>query len=88
MDIIQKAIKKGCKCSNNGRHLQDIQAWLRNEHDIHVQPIIYLWSDRTYQFRIHSSDRYCNSAQFLDNPIIGTHDEVLEKGIIEALHML
>ena len=28
-DIIQSFIKLGCKCSNNGYHLYDIQKWLR-----------------------------------------------------------
>ena len=88
MDIIQKATKKGCKCSNNGRHLQDIQAWLRDKHDIHVQPMIYSWSERLYQFRIHSSNSYINSKDFLDIQITGSHDEMLEKGILVALDML
>ena len=88
MDLIQKAIKKGCNCSNNGRHLQDIQTWLREKHDIHVQPMIYAWSDRSYQYRIHSSSRYINSAGYLDNPIYGSYEYVLQEGIIHALDMI
>ena len=85
IDIIKMAISKGCECSNNGRYLQDIQAWLRDEHDIHVQPIIHSWSNRTYQFRIHSDLIYVNSMNYKNTPIIGTHDYALEMGLIIAM---
>lgn len=85
-DIIQIAIKKGCKYSNNGRHLQDMQTWLRNEHEIHVNPAIFSWSDRNYKFVLYSPQLYINSAFYVDMPIIGNHDYVLEKGLIIAMN--
>lgn len=36
-DIIQSFIKLGCKCTNNGYYLYDIQKWLREIHNLYIQ---------------------------------------------------
>ena len=78
LDIIQSFIKLGCRCSNNGYHLYDIQKWLREVKDINVycMPCEYnipLW--------------YNNIASH--NPVFnGTYEEALEAGIWEAYYLI
>lgn len=40
MDLIQAFIKKGCPVTNCHNWIYDIQAWLRDIHNIHVYPIL------------------------------------------------
>lgn len=40
MDLIQAFIKKGCPVTNCHNWIYDIQTWLRENHLIHINPII------------------------------------------------
>lgn len=70
--------------------LTELQTWLRDVHDVHVQIKLNSWIDRTYIYTIHSKDYYVNSdARFFEEDrTIGKYEKVLEAGLSCALNML
>ena len=68
-----------------------LQAWLREVHDIHIQILIYSWSERTYYYKIHSK-RACvsNSSKFIldSDVVIGRYVDVLEKALHHGLNLI
>lgn len=69
--------------------LTELQTWLRDVHDIHVQIKLNSWIDRTYIYTIHSKDYYVNSdARFFEEDrTIGKYEKALEQGLHCALKM-
>ena len=80
-DIIQSFIKLGCKCSNNGYHLYDIQKWLRDNKDIHIILNIDLLS-RNYNYIVFSK------LEAIKEYKLSTYEEALEAGIWESYFIL
>ena len=83
-DIIQSFIKLGCKCSNNGYHLYDIQKWLREVKDIHIYVDFY---DK-YVFAIKDSISEAYNRRGSFKMELSTYEEALEAGIWEAYYLL
>jgi len=81
-DIIQSFIKLGCKCSNNGYHLYDIQKWLREVKFINIW--FHDWVNDFYGFEItdKSGTFYTCTEPF------ETYEEALEAGIWESYFIL
>ena len=68
-----------------------LQAWLREIHDIHIQILIYSWSERTYYYKIHSKRAYVsNSSKFIldSDVVIGKYVDVLEKALHHGLNLI
>ena len=68
-----------------------LQTWLREIHDIHIQILIYSWSERTYYYKIHSKRAYVsNSSKFIldSDVVIGKYVDVLEKALHHGLNLI
>ena len=88
-DIIQSFIKLGCKCSNNGYHLYDIQKWLREVKgvDIVISP---QKSKEAKKYIVSVNMTFIRSNGKLDYTykLFNTYEEALEAGIYEAYYLL
>ena len=68
-----------------------LQTWLREIHDIHIQILIYSWSERTYYYKIRSKRAYVsNSSKFIldSDVVIGKYVDVLEKALHHGLNLI
>ena len=88
-DIIQSFIKIGCKCSNNGYHLYDIQKWLREVKCTYAEIELYADCELNtaipyiYQFGVYINGNYNVNREFYE-----TYEEALEASIWEAYYLL
>jgi len=88
-DIIQSFINIGCKCSDNGYHLYDIQKWLREVKDIDI--VIFPEKSKEYKKYIISVN-----SKFIRNDykvnftykLFDKFEEALEAGIWESYYMI
>ena len=95
-DIIQSFIKLGCRCSNNGYHLYDIQKWLREVHGIHINITkVYECSKTPAKFdgwNIYIAGKDFETEFKINSALISeyfdTYEEALEAGIWEAHYLL
>ena len=85
-DIIQPFIKLGCKCSNNGYHLYDIQKWLREERNIHI--MFDVDSNQGKWFFVLSNLKRLMVYDNVISDYFKTYEEALEAGIWEAYFIL
>jgi len=84
-DIIQSFIKLGCKCSNNGYYLYDIQKWLREEKCIDILIDASKNNGKSYYFKV----RTClTSGVEVFGDKFKTYEEALEAGIWEAYYLI
>jgi len=95
-DIIQSFIKLGCRCSNNGYHLYDIQKWLREVKNIHISVFCdYDVVDKSYNTSwnvnvinlSYGDDKEHRVERFIRN-YNEIYEEALEAGILEAYYLL
>ena len=85
-DIIQSFIKLGCKCSNNGYHLYDIQKWLREVKSLEV--IVKSWIEGKELVYLHSVNKIGIPSSYMNKDNHKTYEESLEAGIWEANFIL
>ena len=88
-DIIQAFIKLGCKCSNNGYHLYDIQNWLSDIKLFHIS--IYPKDKDVWNFEIYdvnSINKYWGMVSHYSEMSYKSPDEALEAGIWEAYYLI
>ena len=81
-DIIQSFIKLGCRCSNNGYHLYDIQKWLREVKQTFIE--IELYADCELNIvipYIYQISLYLNGNYNIDREFYETYEEALEAGL-------
>lgn len=88
-DIIQSFIKLGCKCSNNGYHLYDIQKWLREERNwfigIELQNQKYSFYSRSV---INPNKYFGNILESGGKYIHESPEDALEAGVWAAYYIL
>ncbi len=68
-----------------------LQTWLREKYDIHIQLLIYSWQERTYCYKIHSEKAYIpDSSRFIleDDIVIGKYEDVLERALQRGLNLI
>lgn len=67
-----------------------LQTWLRDNCDIHIQLLIHSWKERTYCYKIHSENVYVpDSSRFLLNDeVIGKYEDVLERALRHGLNLI
>jgi len=68
--------------------LHELQDWLREKHNIHVNMKLYSFMDKTYEYVITCEDAFINSSKFMDVTIIGDYYDVLEKGLKHGLKFI
>jgi hypothetical protein len=83
-DIIQSFVKLGCKCSNNGYHLYDIQKWLREVKNIHIYVDFY--DKYVFAIKKHNEQYYNRYGSFEMD--MDTYEEALEAGIWESYFII
>lgn len=95
-------IKTFVQCKKNGNDIDEsydnisapsqsqLQTWLRDVYDIHIQLLIHSWQERSYCYKIHSENVYVpDSSRFLLNDhVIGSYEYVLEKALVHGLHLI
>ena len=85
---IQEAEKLNPLKSYHVPMFSDLQDWLREKHDIHVNIQLYSWMDKTYEYVIHFKDGHIFSSKFLDEKITGDYYVIFEKGLKHGLNLI
>ena len=68
-----------------------LQTWLREKYDIHIQLLIHSWQERLYCYKIHSENVYVpDSSRFVldEEVVVGSYEYVLEKALVHGLHLI
>jgi len=90
LDIIQSFNKIGCKCSNNGYHLYDIQKWLREVKKIYVlvNPVYACWNIEILKYDESEDRNFQVNINGLDFKDFNIYEEALEAGIWESYYII